>query len=85
MLFIMVNMLLIALLYTALSFKTALKPLFFLRKTLIFAHNDARSTAFGVSFYRSYKIIFVGGNQNDRGLFLIPASIFATQKYDLFF
>lgn len=34
-----------------------------LRKTIIFAHSDAGSTASGVSFYRSYKIIFVGGNQ----------------------
>lgn len=49
--------------YTALSFKTTSIILVILRKTIIFAHSDAGSTASGVSFYRSYKIIFVGGNQ----------------------
>lgn len=48
---------------TALSFKTTSIILVILRKTIIFAHSDAGSTASGVSFYRSYKIIFVGGNQ----------------------
>ncbi|MDB0799474.1 hypothetical protein PL586_20590, partial [Phocaeicola vulgatus] len=48
--------------YTALSFKTTSIILVILRKTIIFAHSDAGSTASGVSFYRSYKIIFVGGN-----------------------
>ena len=52
-----------ALEYTALSFKTTSIILVILRKTIIFAHSDAGSTASGVSFYRSYKIIFVGGNQ----------------------
>ena len=50
-------------LITALSFKTTSIILVILRKTIIFAHSDAGSTASGVSFYRSYKIIFVGGNQ----------------------
>ena len=50
-------------LFTALSFKTTSIILVILRKTIIFAHSDAGSTASGVSFYRSYKIIFVGGNQ----------------------
>lgn len=50
-------------LLTALSFKTTSIILVILRKTIIFAHSDAGSTASGVSFYRSYKIIFVGGNQ----------------------
>ena len=45
------------------SFKTTSIILVILRKTIIFAHSDAGSTASGVSFYRSYKIIFVGGNQ----------------------
>ena len=49
--------------HTALSFKTTSIILVILRKTIIFAHSDAGSTASGVSFYRSYKIIFVGGNQ----------------------
>ena len=49
--------------YTALSFKTTSIILVILRKTIIFAHSDAGSTASGVSFYRSYKIIFVGRNQ----------------------
>ena len=44
---------------TALSFKTTSIILVILRKTIIFAHSDAGSTASGVSFYRSYKIIFV--------------------------
>ena len=48
---------------TALSFKTTSIILVILRKTIIFAHSDAGSTASGVSFYRSYKIIFVGRNQ----------------------
>lgn len=48
---------------TALSFKTTSIILVILRRTIIFAHSDAGSTASGVSFYRSYKIIFVGGNQ----------------------
>lgn len=48
---------------TALSFKTTSIILVILRKTIIFAHSDAGSTTSGVSFYRSYKIIFVGGNQ----------------------
>lgn len=52
-----------ALSFTALSFKTTSIILVILRKTIIFAHSDAGSTASGVSFYRSYKIIFVGGNQ----------------------
>lgn len=52
-----------ALFPTALSFKTTSIILVILRKTIIFAHSDAGSTASGVSFYRSYKIIFVGGNQ----------------------
>ena len=47
---------------TALSFKIISILLVILRKTIIFAHSDAGSTASGVSFYRSYKIIFVGGN-----------------------
>ena len=47
---------------TALSFKIISIILVILRKTIIFAHSDAGSTASGVSFYRSYKIIFVGGN-----------------------
>ncbi len=47
--------------FTALSFKTTSIILVILRKTIIFAHSDAGSTASGVSFYRSYKIIFVGG------------------------
>ncbi len=45
---------------TALSFKTTSIILVILRKTIVFAHSDAGSTASGVSFYRSYKIIFVG-------------------------
>ena len=49
--------------FTALSFKTTSIILVILRKTIIFAHSDAGSTASGVSFYRSYKIIFVGRNQ----------------------
>ena len=40
-------------LYTALSFKTTSIILVILRKTIIFAHSDAGSTASGVSFYRS--------------------------------
>lgn len=71
---------------TALSFKTTSIILVILRKTIIFAHSDAGSTASGVSFYRSYKIIFVGGNQmRQRSLFLIFALIFAMRKYDLFY
>ena len=50
-------------LITAISFTTTSIILVILRKTIIFAHSDAGSTASGVSFYRSYKIIFVGGNQ----------------------
>ena len=46
---------------TALSFKIISILLVILRKTIIFAYSDAGSTASGV-FYRSYKIIFVGGN-----------------------
>ena len=38
---------------TALSFKTTSIILVILRKTIIFAHSDAGSTASGVSFYRS--------------------------------
>ena len=57
------------LLDTALSFKTTSIILVILRKTIIFAHSDAGSTASGVSFYRSYKIIFVGGNQMRRRSF----------------
>ena len=49
---------------TALSFKTTSIILVILRKNIIFAHSDAGSTASGVSFYRSYKIIFVGGKSN---------------------
>ena len=45
---------------TALSFKTTSIILVILRKTIIFAHSDAGSTASGVSFYRSYEIIVVG-------------------------
>lgn len=55
---------------TALSFKTTSIILVILRKTIIFAHSDAGSTASGVSFYRSYKIIFVGGNQMRQRSFL---------------
>ena len=47
---------------TALSFKIISILLVILRKTIIFAYSDAGSTASGVSFYRSYKIIFAGGN-----------------------
>ena len=57
-------------LITALSFKTTSIILVILRKTIIFAHSDAGSTASGVSFYRSYKIIFVGGNQMRQRSFL---------------
>ena len=39
--------------HTALSFKTTSIILVILRKTIIFAHSDAGSTASGVSFYRS--------------------------------
>ena len=41
---------------TALSFKTTSIILVILRKTIIFAHSDAGSTASGVSFYRSYNL-----------------------------
>ena len=51
---------------TALSFKTTSIILVILRKTIIFAHSDAGSTASGVSFYRSYKIIFVGDRKSTR-------------------
>ena len=61
--FISYNCLISAIFITALSFKTTSIILVILRKTIIFAHSDAGSTASGVSFYRSYKIIFVGGNQ----------------------
>lgn len=70
---------------TALSFKTTSIILVILRKTIIFAHSDAGSTASGVSFYRSYKIIFVGRNQMRQRSFLIFALIFAMRKYDLFY
>lgn len=39
------------------NYKTTSIILVILRKTIIFAHSDAGSTASGVSFYRSYKII----------------------------
>ena len=51
---------------TALSFKTTSIILVILRKTIIFAHSDAGSTASGVSFYRSYKIIFVGVDEEGK-------------------
>ena len=49
---------------TVLSFKTIPIILVILRKTIIFAHSDAGSTAFGVSFYRSFKIIFCRRKSN---------------------
>ena len=39
--------------HTALSFKIVPQCLVFVEKIIIFAHSDAGSTAFGVSFYRS--------------------------------
>lgn len=71
--------------YTALSFKTTSIILVILRKTIIFAHSDAGSTASGVSFYRSYKIIFVGGNQMRQRSFFDFRLNFAMRKYDLFY
>ena len=55
---------LFVILYTVLSFKTIPIILVILRKTIIFAHSDAGSTAFGVSFYRSFKIIFCRRKSN---------------------
>ena len=49
---------------TALSFKTTSIILVILRKTIIFAHSDAGSTASGVSFYRSYKIFHLKSKQS---------------------
>ncbi|MBW9198971.1 hypothetical protein EVD32_03490 [Bacteroidales bacterium SW299] len=48
---------------TALSFKINPISLVIVRKIIIFACCDSGSTASGVSFYRSYKMIFVGGDQ----------------------
>ena len=69
---------------TALSFKTTSIILVILRKTIIFAHSDAGSTTSGVSFYRSYKIIFVGGNQMRQRSFFDFRLIFAMRKYRYF-
>lgn len=53
---------------TALSFKTISIILVILRKTIIFAHNDAGSTASGVSFIVHIKY-FIGGIQMRQGSF----------------
>ncbi len=72
-------------LHTALSFKTTSIILVILRKTIIFAHIDSGSTASGVSFFRSYKIIFVGGNQMRQRSFFVLRLNFRYEKIRFIF